>query len=585
MSVDALITCVSELERLEIQALGAGDALSGEWDAGAAAALGKPAPRQVYLLRFTVLLFRYLEEACDLRPLARNPLEVLKPAVARLLLVDPGLLYEPEGSVRQLLELVVNSVQGYDEGAGGRARALVDEISKGVEVVGDAADASAEVFQQCKAKLAGIIRRYNRNALIFEKHIIEKEKGELLREDARLFVNREILQAVAGHLLPRLLLEFLREVWSKYLYITYLREGMDSQAWRDGIDDIRVLVWSLTVRDAAALFSAYGGEVGRTMKRMRERAATVNIVGDLPERFFCMADSLQLQIMDGARPQVPDPVRVGGFVDPASSVSSELLDDEAGRLVDGMRNGRWYWVEQGGLRLRCKLIEKNPARGYVLFTNYSGLKNAKLDFAQLAGALRSGAVRPMDCSGVVEQGLAYALEHLNAVIPEVRERAEEAQAACRAAETARAEARAQSERLRRQEAQRIEQERLRQIQALEEEERRQAEARAREAAEQEARAQALQGILADVERMQPGAVLEMLDDGHKSISCKLGLKLKSSGKMIFVDRFGAKVAEFLPAQLARSVRDGNAVIRNFGVAFDDTLQSLIIDRSDKLHIE
>jgi hypothetical protein len=82
--------------------------------------------------------------------------------------------------------------------------------------------------------------------------------------------------------------------------------------------------------------------------------------------------------------------------------------------------------------------------------------------------------------------------------------------------------------------------------------------------------------------MQSGGWLEILNEDHQRISCKLGLRIKSSGKLIFVDSLGRKVMEFLPRQLAERIVDGSAAIVDFGVAFDETLGNLIVERSEKI---
>ncbi len=83
--------------------------------------------------------------------------------------------------------------------------------------------------------------------------------------------------------------------------------------------------------------------------------------------------------------------------------------------------------------------------------------------------------------------------------------------------------------------------------------------------------------------MQSGGWLEYIGADDQRISCKLGLRLKSSGKMIFVDNLGRKVIELRSVELAERIVDGNAAILDFGVAFDSTLSGLINERSERIH--
>ena len=63
---------------------------------------------------------------------------------------------------------------------------------------------------------------------------------------------------------------------------------------------------------------------------------------------------------------------------------------------------------------------------------------------------------------------------------------------------------------------------------------------------------------------------------------KLALKLRSSGKLIFVNRLGQRGLELLPRDFAERIVDGAANIVDYGVAYDYGLQSLISTRDEKL---
>jgi len=542
-------------------------------------------PRQAYLIRFNGFLFRYLEESYQLHPDVYAAVAYLEPGLAHILLTTPGRIFDADCPARQLLEFILSAARGYDEFAGRRAWELISGVRDITRGLAESTSLSERLFVEAKLSLATLVRRYNMNALIFEKHIIEKERGELLREDARLRVNQEIQRLVSGQVLPSVLLDFLREVWAKHLYITYLREGMDCDLWKEGLEDIATLVWSLTVTDAKVLFNAYGSRVSKTITRMRANAAKVHQNTDLSDRCFQLVDDMHLQIMDGETPDVPNPVRMERFDEIVPSAANRVLPPELSEALDQARVGEWYWVDDKGLQLRSKLIEKNSERGYALFTNFSGVKSGKFGFRELAEGLVGGRVRPIRVQPVFESALAYAFDRLASLIPEKEAQAEQARMEREARLAAREKAAELERRLK--ELERIRLEKARELaerqRAEEEAARRRAEEKRR--AEREAREQALARAVSDVERMQPGGILELLDKDNRPVSCKLGLKLKSSRKMIFVDRFGAKVAEFLPEQLAERVAEGSASIRNYGVAFDDTLQSLIVERSDKLQID
>jgi hypothetical protein len=377
-------------------------------------------------------------------------------------------------------------------------------------------------------------------------------------------------------------LRFLTEVWSKYLYVSHLRDGLESRAWQEGMGDIRTLVRSLLIADPDEMFRFYRSRLSSTLGRLKAGAESIHQDAGLVHEFFRTLDAVHVQILQGAKVEMPDPVEVPPSGDPGTADTRTAASADALALAETLREGDWYRLLDSGLELRCKLVEKNTRHGYCLFTNFSGIKSARLGLPRAAEAIENGTLQPLGNTGSFERALAAACDQLAAFIPRLEAKVQEA----RALKTAMADRRREAgelERLRRAEDARRQAEERR-----DEEERLRSEALARREAEhrqhlaQEARAQALGKALQAVDRLQPGACLDLITSAGDRALCKLGLRLKSTGKMIFVDRFGRKRAEFLPPALAEQVVEGNASILDFGVAFDETLQALITRRSATL---
>ena len=77
-----------------------------------------------------------------------------------------------------------------------------------------------------------------------------------------------------------------------------------------------------------------------------------------------------------------------------------------------------------------------------------------------------------------------------------------------------------------------------------------------------------------VERLNAGHWVELEQDGQ-SVRCKLAAKISSSGKYIFVNRSGVKMAEFLTNDLAIEYQLGRLKILDEEALFDRALESVI----------
>lgn len=74
--------------------------------------------------------------------------------------------------------------------------------------------------------------------------------------------------------------------------------------------------------------------------------------------------------------------------------------------------------------------------------------------------------------------------------------------------------------------------------------------------------------------LRVGSWIEMFKDGNKS-RCKLAAFIKATGKYIFVNRSGAKVAEYRREELAEALKTEEISMLDDGLIFDRALESII----------
>jgi hypothetical protein len=80
--------------------------------------------------------------------------------------------------------------------------------------------------------------------------------------------------------------------------------------------------------------------------------------------------------------------------------------------------------------------------------------------------------------------------------------------------------------------------------------------------------------LAKADGLRVGCWLDLNRDGSK-IRCKLAAFIRAVDKYIFVNRSGAKVAEYRRNELAEMMAQGHIEILDDGLIFDRALESII----------
>ncbi len=534
---------------------------------------------QAALLQATELIFKYLESEADIDVSVYPLINHLQVDTAQLLAVDTALLSSADHPLRRLWEILLRICRLFDGHSGNRAGQLLNSLASIVEGLGiDGAVGNAEI-EDAIDKLVEVFEQHNSESAELARKLIAGEQGACLQENARQVVNRAIYRAVEGLRLPKLFALFLERVWSKYLYVTYLRNGTDSRQWATGTKVIRLLADSLHIRGRDTMFHYYGTHIPAALRTLSDAAYSIHQERDLTASLLRELDAIHQRILN------EEPLDTAQWIEIRSANPANISQaaPEPSPPINALLVGHWYKLDHEGQLRRCKLIEKNLEHGYCLFTNLSGIRVAKLGYAVVDDLLQHRRLRRMDAVPALEKALAYAARELGRQIPGLEQQARDAEQAWTDARQ-KARRQAAAERLRReQEQRRLEEEARRREQLRHEEERRRTLAEAETKAREAARRRLVDNELEKVERMQSGGWLELIQDNNRRISCKLGLRLKSSGKMIFVDSLGRKVAELPARELAEKIVDGNAAILDYGVAFDNTLGGLINERSEQIY--
>ncbi len=269
--------------------------------------------------------------------------------------------------------------------------------------------------------------------------------------------------------------------------------------------------------------------------------------------------------------------------------------------TEKIREGDWIVFDgEDENPIRCKLALKNPAVDLLLFVDHTGRKVMTKNNKDFALCLSTGIARPLeniDLNDILVRLLTPLLERAHRSVQTQllaqKRKAEQVvaaiiaqqQAAAKAAEEARlaeqeklqaqlearrnaarkalAEAKALADEKKRREAeQAAEAERLRIEQA------------AADAAEQLERQQ--QATLA-VNELQVGAWLEISaqDNTTETLRAKLSVIISSTGKYIFADQVGRKLAEYSRPDLIESIAKGTLRVLRNGDNFEDQLAKVI----------
>ncbi len=552
-------------------------------------------------LKLVEFLFSVIEKEQQLNPLAYNILQLMQFGFARALLDQSEGLLTRTHPVRSYFELALKICKQCDDTSIPRIRDLLRQVRELLLKATASPESPLKSFSEASRQLVAIIHLHQEMINKRDEQLISKEVNQRKLYDVRHTVHDVISRATHSKKIPTFALLFLHEVWSKYLYITYLRSGVDSAQWREGISDMYQLIWSLVTKDGNELNRRMAGQLSESLRRIKKNTQSVHHNVEI-NHFFNTLATIHARIMEGK--ELEEVLFQGGEGIGAAAERDAAAEERPPPTpeVQAARLGGWFVLDYRGRNRRARLIRKSEEDGHLLFSDYSGTLVAKLSYQEYSEGVQQGSYRPLAMGAVFDSLWEQALPRLERYITSVDEqittkeraieqRKQQEAALARQRELARAkleqQKREEQEALERQHKieteEREREERIRQElelkQQLEEETRCQEEEAKREAERKveearQAEQQAFQKILDEVKRLEPGGMIELVDDHNETRICSLSLKLKRTGKLVFSDRTGRRTAEHLPQELATRIIEGNARIIDYGTTGDKRLDDL-----------
>lgn len=597
--------------------------------------------------------FTYIFEEVKLHPTARVPLFHMKFVLANQVLTDKHILIQPAHALFELIEMMVQVARYIDETSGRRGSMLLRAISDIGAKLASKESLSITDFEKALVIFGDYLGKFRKESKKLEDSVIKEHTKEVKEQDAEIKVGAVISEYTDGEEIPTIVVEFLQEIWAKYLKVTLLQHGQNSKHWNTALDDIKSLLWSITGSGQKEYKTRFLAIMPETMKRIFHCLESIHCDKDKVNEFFQAIEAMHEMLLEGKRLTFDTIIVADIFGDSIDDSKSLIaMDENDGSFFSRFREGDWVRLLVDSKFILCKILREFKVPDKTLFVNVSGELVKIIPSSKLQN-YGSGQIIPMTQAPVVEPALRYSetlfeqkllilrnryrdniekrsKENLHLKLAELKQKQAQEKAEYEKRIKQEARKRWEMEKLRAAEEEKQKSEELaNQLAAEREKLREEAERLAKEKAEMEEKAKALaeekrnleQQMLQEqafsaneetaiveeeakrvaavtaekiiqeqfekkcrenIERVVPGTWIEMEADSGKRISCKLGLILRSSQKMIFVNHQGVQVHETFKEELLKDLISKKVTILEFGVEFESAIESLVMSRRKKL---
>ena len=292
-------------------------------------------------------------------------------------------------------------------------------------------------FRAFRAKEAGKSRK-------LEQSILKSKERQERLEDIRELVSQKITERVLGRELHPFVTELLEKHFHKFMVMLVVKEGPGSNAWKQSINTIDVLLWSVqpheqegdrnrletvnprllnNLRKALRIAQLKPDEIDELISKLKavqeETFAPEPEVEDSPE--LAIADDFEIDLNATESESAKTPANdLDQMIEPPAA--DQIEEGHPSLMqVDSLSVGTWVeFSVEDEQAIRCKLAAKINAIDKFIFVNRQGVKVVEKTRMGLAQELKDGTVK------IISDGALFS-RALESVIGNLRETQHEQQ--------------------------------------------------------------------------------------------------------------------------------------------------------------
>lgn len=366
-------------------------------------------------LRLVDNLFGTLDAHFSLHEALRPTVEQLQLPLARLALYEPHFFLDPAHPARQLMDqLAILATE-----ANFPNRVLEQRLQDISSDIAERYDGDSRVFAEALSQLQHLADQQasalNRNI----ERVVAAREGKARLEDARTAVDALIAQILPAPEAPKVLLNLLASGWRDLMVLTRVKQGPDSEDWREQVHMLRQLTGWLQEHREGALDAdglvQQGLEAGPFIDLLEQQISGASL--DAPELSGHLGTLRAILAGDTAVELDSAPA---GPESGADSIQQRRARIEQTRhlrrwvhRVEQLEAGTWLtYRDRQGRPQRMRLAWISDDRERYLFVNERGQKVTELGRVALARRLSHGAQPPSpeERLSVVERSMYSTLE-------------------------------------------------------------------------------------------------------------------------------------------------------------------------------
>ena len=466
------------------------------------------------VINLVSMMFEFILDDRNLAAPMKALIGRLQIPMVKVAIADKTFFSKGGHPARRLLNEMAMACLGWQESSEENQRkdSLFNKMEETVRAILTDFDTDMGIFERLLVDFRSFLDKEKRRAQILEQRTIDAEDGKAKSERARTQVDAELNRICVGKDLPLAVTKLLREAWANVMFITSLKQGVDSDEWRNCSATAQQLVWSVTAAMDKDNRQGLLKLVPELLQKLRTGLESISFSPFETTNLFKQLESVHLARLRGdLKPSVDitPSASAADLAAKASEMAAKNATTKAAMVEAQIR------TQQAANAAAQASKEQSTTQAQI-----NEIAEVASDIAQesavetrVIAAEAQTAIEPVVVAEVVAVGEVIAAEDADPIV------------------------------------------------ALEE--------------TISESLQADPQHLALVNNITQGTWFEMQGDAGEKYRCRLAAIIRSVGKYIFVNRSGMKVAEESRESLAIALQTKRLTILDDGMLFDRALEAVI----------
>lgn len=347
------------------------------------------------------MLFDFILEDRSLPDRIKAMLSRLQIPILKVALLDRNFFGKKTHPARRLLNNLAHACVGWTDDGDRSPKSLISTVENIVKRILSEFEDNLELFVELDKEFEQYLNKENRRVEALETRTTQATQGKERVEMSRQEAASEIDSRLRGKRPPDVVITLLKQGWQEVLALTYLRQGPESTEWKEQIEIIDKLLWSVDPRAVGKQRGELLKTIPELLKSLREALAAISYD---PHKMAQLFKELQVHHLNCLK-QTADTKVAELLMEP----DTEELESEAERALEeeeeakkpqtppdpylnkakSIELGTWMEFEQeNGKKLRGKLLWRSTIREVCVFVNHKGVKVLEINLDDFGERLR-----------------------------------------------------------------------------------------------------------------------------------------------------------------------------------------------------